>query len=54
MSLIVLVVSVASSVIAYEFTRLTGFGTFLFKRPKWAWISGQDSRTPQVKVQPAE
>jgi len=38
MSFIVLLASVIGPVIAYEFTRITGWFGFLFHRPKWAWI----------------
>lgn len=38
MSLIVLLSSVIGPVIAYEFTRITGWFGFLFTRPKWAWL----------------
>ncbi|MEO0327142.1 MAG: acyltransferase family protein [Pseudomonadota bacterium] len=55
MSLTVLMVSVASSVIAFEFTRITGWLSFLFLRPRWAWIDrkGRQAKAA-IAVQPAE
>ncbi|MEM7215159.1 MAG: acyltransferase family protein [Pseudomonadota bacterium] len=52
---IVLLVSVAGSVVAYEFTRITGWFEFLFERPKWAWIE-KDNKPASTKasLQPAE
>lgn len=44
MSLIVLLASVVCSMIAWEFTRITGWFRFLFIRPQWASI---DRDTPQ-------
>ncbi len=43
-SLIVLIVSVIGPVIAYEFTRITGWFGFFFNRPKWAWIDKRDDK----------
>ncbi len=55
MSLIVLMASVASSMIAYEFTRITGWFRFLFERPNWAWIDkGTGATVPKSTAQPAE
>lgn len=55
MSLIVLTVSVAGSVIAWEFTRITGWFQFLFTRPNWAWIDGPRANTDaKAALQPAE
>ncbi|MDJ0612046.1 MAG: acyltransferase family protein [Rhizobiaceae bacterium] len=55
MSLIVLTVSVLSSVIAWEFTRITGWFKFFFIRPKWACIDREDiSRNSKASLQPAE
>jgi len=36
MSLVVLIASVVGPVVAYEFTRITGWFGFLFHRPQWA------------------
>ena len=55
MSLIVLVTSIVSAMIAWEFTRLTGWFRFLFVRPNWACIyhtSPADKR--KASLQPAE
>ena len=55
MALIVLMTSVVSSMIAYEFTRLTGWFRFLFERPKWAWIDKPVTQPDSKQlVQPAE
>ncbi|MEM7288887.1 MAG: acyltransferase family protein [Pseudomonadota bacterium] len=55
MSLIVLMVSVISSAIAWEFTRITGWFKFLFIRPQWAWIDRAEEPRPQkASLQPAE
>lgn len=55
MSLIVLLVSVASAMIAFEFTRITGWFRFLFYRPKWAWTDRSDSgKSGKASLQPAE
>lgn len=55
MSLIVLIFSVAGPVIAYEFTRITGWFKFLFERPKWAWIDRDDGTKPaKAALNPAE
>lgn len=55
MSLIVLLSSVIGPVIAYEFTRITGWFGFLFHRPKWAWVdkSGTDKQA-KAGLQAAE
>jgi len=55
-SLIVLTASVISPVIVYEITRYTGWGTFLFNRPKWAWVDKQPSSPSSGKavLHPAE
>lgn len=55
MSLIVLLVSVISSVVAWEFTRITGWFKFFFVRPKWAWIERTETnRDAKASLQPAE
>ena len=54
-SLIVTISSVIGPVILYEFTRFTGWGTFLFKRPKWAWIDKSSKPQPaKAALHPAE
>ena len=54
-SLIVLFASVIGPVIAYEFTRITGWFGFLFARPKWAWIDKSGSpKEAKASLQPAE
>jgi uncharacterized membrane protein YcfT len=54
-SFIVLMVSVVSSMIAWEFTRITGWFRFLFIRPKWAWVDRSDKpRNAKASLQPAE
>ncbi len=52
MSLLVLIVSVAGPVVAYEFTRITGWFTFLFNRPAWAWIDHNQPST--ARAHPAD
>jgi len=54
-SLIVLLSSVIGPVIAYEFTRITGWFGFLFHRPKWAWMdkSGNEKQA-KASLQAAE
>jgi len=54
-SLLVLLSGVIGPVIAYEFTRITGWFKFLFERPKWAWIdkSGKPG-SAKASLQPAE
>jgi len=55
MSLIVLLISVVSSVIAWEFTRITGWFKFFFIRPQWAWIENEKKdRNLKASLQPAE
>jgi len=55
MSLIVLLVSVIGPVIAYEFTRITGWLGFLFSRPDWAWTDSKGStKEAKASIQPAE
>ena len=55
MSLAVLIAGVAGPVIAYEFTRITGWFTFLFQRPRWAWIDRKDQTTAvKASLHPAE
>ncbi|MEM9331572.1 MAG: acyltransferase family protein [Pseudomonadota bacterium] len=55
MALIVLTVSVTGSVIAYEFTRITGWFRFLFERPAWAWIDRKGkSASGKASLQAAE
>lgn len=55
MSLIVLGVSVVSSVIAWEFTRITGWFKFFFVRPKWAWLEKDTTpRNAKASLQAAE
>lgn len=55
MSLIVLLVSVGSSVLAYEFTQRTGWFKFLFNRPKWASIEKGNKPVPaKAALHPAE
>ncbi|MEM9277666.1 MAG: acyltransferase family protein [Pseudomonadota bacterium] len=54
-ALIVLVTSVIGPVIAYEFTRITGWFKFLFERPKWAWTDRSGKPAPaKASLQPAE
>lgn len=53
MALIVLMVSVVSSMIAWEFTRVTGWFRFVFIRPKWFSID-RPSRGHKAGLQPAE
>lgn len=52
-SLIVLIVSVGSAMVAWEFTRLTGWFRFLFIRPSWASID-RGSKPHKAGLQPAE
>lgn len=55
MSLIVLLASVIGPVIAYEFTRITGWFGFLFHRPKWAWIDKSSTKKEsKASLQAAE
>jgi len=55
MSLIVLLTSVIGPVIAYEFTRITGWFGFFFSRPDWAWTDGKGSaKEAKASIQPAE
>lgn len=55
MSVIVLFVSVISAVIAYEFTRVTGWFKFLFERPSWAWTDKSGNpKSAKASLQPAE
>jgi len=54
-SLIVLLASVIGPVIAYEFTRITGWFGFFFHRPKWAWIDkGASEKQAKASLQAAE
>ncbi len=54
-SLIVTISAVIGPVILFEFTRFTGWGTFLFMRPKWAWIDKQSgSQSTKAALHPAE
>ena len=53
MSLIVLCVSVLSSIIAYEFTRRTGWFQFLYVRPDWAKLETA-RKSHKAGLQPAE
>ena len=54
-SLLVTIAGVIGPVGLYEFTRITGWGTFLFKRPGWAWIdrTGQNP-SGKAALNPAE
>lgn len=54
-SLIVLLSSIIGPVVAYEFTRITGWFGFLFHRPKWAWMdkSGNEKHA-KASLQAAE
>lgn len=54
-SLIVLLSSIIGPVVAYEFTRITGWFGFLFHRPKWAWMdkSGNEKQA-KASLQAAE
>ena len=55
MSLIVLTVSVSASMIAWEFTRVTGWFRFFFIRPEWAKIDRDSNRSRKPSaLQPAE
>ncbi len=55
MSLIVLLSSVIGPVIAYEFTRITGWFGFLFSRPKWAWVDKSGTnKEAKASLQAAE
>ncbi len=54
MSLIVLTFSVLSAVIAYEFTRITGWFRFLFERPAWAWTDKSGPKSGKASLQVAE
>ena len=55
MSLIVLAASVVSAVIAWEFTRLTGWFRFLFIRPDWAKVERRNKiKDHKASLQPAE
>ncbi|MEM7069771.1 MAG: acyltransferase family protein [Pseudomonadota bacterium] len=55
MSLIVLLTSIVSSVVVYEFTQATGWLRFLFERPKWAWLDKTEGGTPRkAALRPAE
>ena len=51
-SLIVNIVSVISPMILFWLIQKTGFGWFLFKRPKWAYLGGTFGR--KTAPQPAE
>jgi uncharacterized membrane protein YcfT len=54
-SLIVLLSSLIGPVIAYEFTRITGWFGFLFHRPKWAWLDKSVSeKQAKASLQAAE
>ena len=53
MSLIVLVVSVVTSMIAWEFTRITGWFRFVFIRPSWASVDREPGGR-KASLQPAE
>ena len=54
-SLIVLLSSVIGPVIAYEFTRITGWFGFLFHRPKWAWMDKSGTKKEaKASLQAAE
>lgn len=54
-SLIVLLSSVIGPVIAYEFTRISGWFGFLFHRPKWAWVDKSVSeKQAKASLQAAE
>lgn len=54
-SLIVLLSSLIGPVIAYEFTRITGWFGFLFSRPKWAWLDkSATKKEAKASLQPAE
>ncbi|MEL7429977.1 MAG: acyltransferase family protein [Pseudomonadota bacterium] len=54
-SLIVLLASVVCSMIAWEFTRITGWFRFLFIRPQWASIDYDPDRKPgKASLQAAE
>ena len=54
-SLIVLLSSIIGPVVAYEFTRITGWFGFLFHRPQWAWMdkSGNEKQA-KASLQAAE
>ena len=54
-SLLVTIAGVIGPVVLYELTRITGWGTFLFKRPGWAWIdrTGQNP-SGKAALNPAE
>ena len=55
MSLIVLAASVVSAVIAWEFTRLTGWFRFLFIRPDWTKVERRNRiKDHKASLQPAE
>ncbi len=54
-SVIVTMAGVIGPVVLYELTRFTGWGTFLFKRPDWAWLEKPISKAEaKASLQPAE
>lgn len=53
MSVIVTSISVVVPLIMYKVVKITGLGSFLFIRPKWAYIT-KEHKKPETVLQPAE
>jgi uncharacterized membrane protein YcfT len=52
-SLLVMISAATGPVVLYWLVQWSGYGKFLFKRPKWAWLEKPET-TSRARLQPAE
>lgn len=53
-SLLVTIAAVSGPVVLYWLTELTGYGKFLFRRPKWAITDEKSPTSTRARLHPAE